>query len=515
MIRFQFKKTAITLSMALLAMPLIGIADEQESNLASKLANLEKEVKYLKHELNSSNGQSSVKKKRRKHSHHSGKINQQNQHSTMTTAAPATASKQLEGQEPNYLPFDIDVPGRAIVSTGPYVGTTIQFSGSNLIINSPSVHTDVQLLDIRKSILGHLDEMGNLLVKEPYYSHLLFSGIVEGQANYTNNGGQPSTTDIDVTNVTLDAFLLGPSDWILGFMEFTFDNGLPAGSSYRVSNSHVFVNKAFVTIGNFQKSPIYGSFGQFYVPFGVYSSVMVSDTLPKLLARTKARSILVGFQQQEKNAFYGSTYIFRGDSHADSVSRVNNGGIDLGYKFSQCIAGQTVGGNIGAGVIANLTDSAGMQNGAGFAANEQLVHRVPAYNLHGILNIGENIDIIAEYVTASTSYSPIDMTFNNHGAKPWAVDTEVSYSFTLFNNKPSSIGLGYGKSTEALALGLPLNRYSIVFNTSLLRNTLQSLEFHRDREYAASNTANAAGAISPAASGKVNKVVVAQFDYYF
>jgi hypothetical protein len=501
------KKFVASLCMAgFLSVPSFATADNNQA-VESKLASLEQEVKQLKQQLHSHRSYSNSKK--HKKIHHA-------QASAPSSASPTQQSdaavKQLNEQEPNYLPFDVDVPGRAFVSTGPYVGIPIQFSGSNLIINSPSVNTDVQLLGIRKSILQHLGEMGNLVAKEPLYSHLLFSGVVEAQANYTKMGGQPSTTDIDVTNVSLDTFILGPSDWILGFIEFSYDNAQPSTNSYRVSNSHVFVNKAFITLGNFQKSPLYGSVGQFYVPFGVYSSVMVSDTLPKLLARTKARSVLLGYQQQDKNAFYASTYIFRGDSHTGSVSRVNNGGINLGYKFNECLFGAN--GNVGAGMIANIADSGGMQ-GAGFSGSERLVHGVPAYNLHGMLNIGESIDLLAEYVGAARSFSATNMTFDGKGAKPWAIDTQASYSFTMFENKPSSVGVGYAKSHDALALGLPLDRYSIVFNTSLLRNTLQSLEIHRDREYAASKTATTQGVANTPASGKYDHVVVAQFDYYF
>jgi hypothetical protein len=506
----EFKQLTAALCLSgLIAVPGISIAAGDASDasslkaLKSEVASLKKEMKSLKSKVHSQSATSHHKKSK-------------NHHQVASSDEVSTEGLQTTPHT-RFLPFDLDVPGQAFVSTGPYIGVPLQFSGSNLIVTSPSVNNDVQLLNIRKSILKHLSESGNL-VQEPTHSHLLLSGIVEGQASYVDMGGRPSKTDFDITNVSMEATFLGPSDWTLGFIELTYDNNPPisnngqynSSSNYRVTNSKISVRQAFFTIGNFQKSPFYGTFGQLFVPFGTYSSVMVSDTLPKLLARTKERALVIGYQDQGKNALYGSVYAFGGDSHAASTTRVNNGGVNVGYKFD-CDA--WVKGNLGAGLIGNIADSAGMQ-GSVFSSAEQISHRVPAYNLRGVLSLGEHIDLIGEYVSASKRFNLSNLSFNGHGAKPWALDLEASYSFMMLENRPSSIGIGYAHSGQALAVGLPLNRTSVVFNTSVWRNTLQSLEFRRDREYAASNTAGGQGATFTQ-SGKYDNAVTAQFDYYF
>ncbi len=139
-------------------------------------------------------------------------------------------------------------------------------------------------------------------------------------------------------------------------------------------------------------------------------------------------------------------------------------------------------GDFGGGVIANLADSVGMQyvgnssanfngfGGTNGTGNEQLIHRVPAYNLRGIFGFGSHVNVLAEYITAGKQFSMADLTMNSHGAKPQALHAEATYSLCLFPI-PAQSSAGYGMTKDALALGLPQHRYwlSLIHPSGVIR----------------------------------------------
>jgi hypothetical protein len=547
------KKQLTPLAMALLGVlvtPAFAIAssasDQKIASLEAQLNQMQHEVATLKNNSSSTHTSASTKSTH----HKSAKGKQSGQPMSLAAEEKYVATPdtdQIDGPTDlptsgaQYLPVDLDVPGQSFVSSGPYIGIPLEYSGSNLIINSPSVNEDIALLNIRKNIAQRLSALGR--TGDSSGSHILLSGILEGQA-LDKNGGGTNTSDIDLTTANLDAYILGPTSWTSGLLELAYDNNIGTqtgsfSSNDRTLDSRVYVNKAFIVLGNFSQSPFYASFGQMYVPFGVYSTTMVSSSLPKILARTQARAITVGFKQQSENSLNLSTYIFHGASQIGDSNSINNGGVNAAYSFKM----QQVGASVGAGVIANIADSQGMQftgnnnnnppQFGGFGGpvetytdttgtvvqlstgNESLVHRVPAYDLHANIGIGENIQLLGEYIIASTSFNPNDMTFDGQGARPQALQLEGVYNLPWFV-KPTSISLGYGMSKEALAIGLPAQRYSFVVNRSFWKNTLQSLELRHDINYAEFNTATGSD-VPNLINGTSNSsnMITLQFDYYF
>jgi len=545
------KLTPIVVAMCLLGLNSVSVFVASSQTLEQQVAELKREVAALKaytqrpvqthrtivhHQTVSSHHDTATSEALKNTSPQvepsAGEIKVTNQLAGQPNAEAISGPQYLPQSGLQYLPIDLDVPGQSFVSTGPYIGVPLQFNGSDLIVNSPSVNEDVSLLNLRKNITQRLHAIG--LKDSDQHSHLLLSGVVEGEVGYRNLGGGPNTSNIDLTNVGIDAYILGPSTWTTGLISLRYDNSVGANQGSlsmngRTQNSRVFVDKAFVILGDFSKSPFYGTIGQMYVPFGQYSSTMISSPLTKLIFRTQARTALIGFQQQNPNSVYGSAFAFRGDTHVGAASRINNGGFNLGYRFNE----GKFSGNIGGGYLANIADSQGMQNnglgavyvpplnpifggfgGVAGTGNEKIVHRVAAWNARALLSFGHTFDLITEYITAASGFSRADLMMDTRGAKPSALNTELAYTFQCFP-KPTSISIGYGMSKNALALGMPAQRWSTALNTSLWRNTLQSIEFRRDLNYPKSATSSGSGLVGPTASGQSDTVVTAHFDIYF
>lgn len=501
-----------------------AVSADSTSNISAKTEELQRQLNQIQNEMRSLKSQLRQQHKVATRSV-SGPVPIQQKPLISNTTNDAGVTPGIAGLGGQYMPVDIDVPGQSFVSSGPYIGVPLAYSGGNLIINSPSINQDVSLLRLRKKIIERLHDLGR--ASEADHAHLLLSGTVEGAAMYKTSGNGPSSNDIDLTNVGLDGYILGPSTWTSALFTFSYDND--AGSSTgtfnnnsRSQNSRLFVNQAFIVLGDFTQSPLYGTIGQYYVPFGTFSSNMVSSPVTKMLARTKARALSVGFQQQSTDALYAAAYVFKGDSYTGSTSRISNGGINFGYRYAY---NDIINGDFGGGVIRNIADSQGMQNtgnspffggfgGVNNSGKEQISHQVPAIDLRGLFSVGGSIDLLAEYIGAVQSFSTSDMTLNSHGARPRAFNVEAAYTFKSFV-KPTSVAIGYGKTKDALAIGLPLARYALTVNTSFWKDTIESLEFRHDVNYAASNVATGSNIAVYPASGKSDNCVTAQFDIYF
>ncbi len=428
--------------------------------------------------------------------------------------------------------FKQHLKSEGLVVVAPFTSQPTYYSGGQLVVSAPSVNEDAKLLYRR-----FLNE-GQYLrahVATPHKPRLVLSGKVEGLASYDKPYSGRYSNDIDLYGAELDTFA-EITPWVNGFIALAYSKD-PAtfaagtvGNNRRVDNSRVYVDKGFLTIGNFARSGAYGSIGQFYVPFGRYSSMMIDSPLTSVIGETKARAISLNYISNPKSHLitpYAHVFAFKGDTKYGSHNNiVKNGGVDIGSWFGT----NHVNGDLGGGYLVNIADANSAQNnarGVGFmgfeqtsGASEAITHGVGGLDVHGNFVYGP-FSLIGEYVTAIQSYAATDMSYNGHGAKPSAGEGQAVYTFKVFN-MPSSVAAGYEFSRQALAYNVPAQRYLAAWSLTFLENTIFTLEVRHDKNYGKSDTAMGSSGVGTTASaftanqlGKTNDAVLARVGVYF
>lgn len=259
----------------------------------------------------------------------------------------------------------------------------------------------------------------------------------------------------------------------------------------KLNNSAFNLDMGFINIGNVEKTPLNFAAGELYLPFGRYSSSMISSPLTANMTQNKAKPFIWGYKYQEDTGLFVAAYIYRGDS---SLGQSGVSGANGGYHFEL----DKISGELGTSYISSVEDATGMQNtGAnpgrfgGFgslAYGNEAGRKTPAVNVYGNMAY-ERFNFALEWVGVTQAFRPEDLSFNGRGAKPQALHTEIDMTFRTFN-KAASIGVGYQWTKDSLALNLPQQRFLCVFNISLWKNTIGSIEYRHDIDYGSNQFAN-------------------------
>ncbi len=376
------------------------------------------------------------------------------------------------------------------VVTSPYLGDRPAFDGSDYIVNISSIDRDVRLMEQRRRLYDAYEKIG---YSAPDHRPIIaISGTVQPYAFATQPFVGSATGDISLGSAELDV-AAAVNDKVEAFISVAFDDSPPTTiSGPRVSNSRFFLNMGFVNIGDLDITPWYFTAGQLFVPFGRFSSAMISAPLPMLLGRTKSRPVILGYKTQHGPGVFGALYALKSET---TNGKSGIGGINLATTFKA----HSLSGEIGGGYMTSLNDSQGMQlttftpgtSFGGFSSNtngSEMVNKVPGANIHGNLRF-DRYNITAEWVTATRRFRPMDLSFNGQGAHPSAGQLEAGMTF-MVSSKPASLGVGYQWSRQALALRLPKARLISVFNISLWKDTVESIEYRHDWDYHAGQKGN-------------------------
>lgn len=378
----------------------------------------------------------------------------------------------------------------ASVTTSPTLGLRSAHHGQDLVVNFSSLNEDLRLLEQRQQ---YQKQRGVAELSRPL---LEISGVLRGDVEYNRNFAGNSTTDLDLAEAEIDLFA-EVNRWVSGFISLAYDNGTPSydmqsvapGQAYNnLSWSNIYLKRGFITLGDLTQQPVYGSIGQMYMPFGKYSSWLVSPSLTKQLGRTSGRGIDVGYKGDN---FVATGFFMHGDvreiANSDGSSALNDnlnawgGNVETSVDLSKSNKL-----TVGAGYTNNIADSEGvlsvLQNATKTFTDTisyNVQNFVPAYDVYAKLELADNWILNAEYINARKDIIA-DISGGYNLGQPRAYHVELDH-LAYAGRLPLAMGVGYGH-TDGFQY-FPQDSYQVAVSTYIWKDTAQSLEYRHLRAY--------------------------------
>ena len=360
------------------------------------------------------------------------------------------------------------------VKTSPVVGLRSKMDGSDLLINLPSMNEDVRLLAQRRTYEDHHGA-------DPFRPTLRLSGSLTGQSYWQKTQGDDKTS-IDLTGFSVTLFSL-VNPWVQAVGTINYDNDpFDDENGFRISNSRLYLKRAFITVGNLRKSGFYGSLGQMYLPFGRYSSAALTSPFTQMLGRVSARNLVVGYMAA-KDDYKFLISGFLGGADASTVpekDQINEGGVNALVSW----LGKDRGIVLGAGWLYNMGAANGVIGALGVDNHAQgkVVHAMDAHTELSVDNYYLNL----EYVSALSSFADGDSAaIEITGQRPSAFHSEIG--IRPHTKRPSSLAVDYNVSWSAENL-LPRSSLGLIASQVIWRDTVASAEYRHNHLYAGDST---------------------------
>lgn len=413
-------------------------------------------------------------------------------------ASVVVRSLELDPESSDFYPTALVADGRVLtyiagtpVVTSPYLGSRPAFDGSDYIVNISSINRDIRLMQQRRNLYRAYEKEG---YSAPNMPILMFSGKAEPMGYFGHHGSNNQNSgDWTFASSELDlaAFL---NDKVEGYMSIAYNQAPPPGGGQRVANSLFGLNMGFINIGDLDESPFYLTAGQLFVPFGRYSTGMVSAPLTMIFSRTRTRPVILGYKSQSDTGPFAAAYGYRSDTNLGNHAV---GGLNWGYIANH----RDFTGEVGVSVISSVDDASGMQytgsvpgtTFAGFASalnGSENVQKTPVGGAHMTVSF-DRYNLTGEWITNLKSFRKQDLSYNGHGVLASAGQIEGGVTFMSFN-RPAGFYLGYQWTNELLALNLPKNRFITTYNISIWKDTVESIEYRHDMDYGTNDFANGA-----------------------
>ncbi|OHE77648.1 MAG: hypothetical protein A3F67_08215 [Verrucomicrobia bacterium RIFCSPHIGHO2_12_FULL_41_10] len=333
--------------------------------------------------------------------------------------------------------------------------------GSDLLINLPPINTDYSVLRY-------------LMPKDIQKPQVDVSGAVEILTNTSFNNHA-------LVNASLARTELNGVFSFNNYIHFYADIGVKS------KNQQLILNSGFMTIGDLNHSPFYSSIGNNYIPFGSYVSDVLDVILPipVSVGAIQANTINLGYHSQNESGISANIYSYQ--PKVKTKQQTINAGINLDY-FTVI---KKIKIKTGISYVNNLSNSLGAS--PLFENNYCLQYAVPGADIRLALSY-QSYALHLEYLTSLRDYAKTDMSYNRLPAKPATIHLEFSKDLES-GLHPSSVAIGVSHSYQALALNIPKQRFYTSYSIYLRKHLNLAFELNLDKNYAANDSAMAAGKV--------------------
>ena len=296
------------------------------------------------------------------------------------------------------------------------------------------------------------------------------------------------------------------NDWARAFASLSYSNPTTntvttAANQYSsVYNTTNLLNleQAYVTLGNFDVSPLFLQVGKGFQDFSRYNIHPITRSMTQVMSEVLATSVKLGFVA---NGFNGSIYAFD-----DTIAKINqtskptNYGVSLGYEQPS----DQLGWGVGAAYLYNMISAQDVADHVdAFTLGNGYNSRVGAVALYANVNSGP-FRFDATYTAAVQRFNALDLPKNGvadyvnlgangntpySGAKPWAAGIKAGFGFDNWG-KEQVVYVGYQTSRDAAGLGLPRHRWLGGYDVKWMDAVSFGVRWDHDKAYSVARGGN-------------------------
>jgi len=207
---------------------------------------------------------------------------------------------------------------------------------------------------------------------------------------------------------------------------------------------------------------------------------MVTDPLTLLLSEINDTAVTVNYS----DGLTAHAFLMNGntrkaqDADEEAKDHAQEVGFGLGYRADAFACGLDW--------ISSLAEAGDVVD-AEFADTLEFESQVPGASLWATATVG-SLELLAEYVSATKEYEPVEFSYQGSGAKPAAASLEVKFNLDFSD---AWLGVRLDQTRELLFLGAPKSSVSVGYGQSLYKNTSFAIELYSADDYDVEDTASA------------------------